>query len=363
MKGEELDMDAYIAQVPLHLMFALHILTVDEVKECDLYYIPTSKNAEELVAKARETGLFKNVYMLPNISIEYPITLRQGVDISLRRFDVRKLMKNKNYETVYYNSDGWLLNSIVFSSLGNKKSRNIFVENGINPYITPYDSKQWYLRLFINLSGMTCMDGRFIDSRYIFEPSLMQVEQKGEIVPLKKFDREDKQFKENINRIFGDDDNYLDSFKDKEIIIMEQGPRKEPIDMYALWKKVSEFIPMDKTIVKSHPRQKQGNLSGLGFEVYKRYVTPWEVISLNQDMSNKTLMSIFSTSCIYPKIMYDDEPRVIMLYKLIGFDYTFFGKGMIGFVEGVGKLYRDKNRFFVPETWNELELYCKEYLW
>ena len=74
-------------------------------------------------------------------------------------------------------------------------------------------------------------------------------------------------------------------------------------------------------------------------------------------------MCIFSTSCIYPKILYDDEPRVIMLYKLIGIDYSFLGVGMIGFVEGVGKLYRDKEKFFVPETWKEMEEYCRKYLW
>ena len=355
-------MIAYIAHAPIHLLFAIHILKIDQIEGCDLYYISTSKNAEKLVERARETGCFSNVYLLPNIMLEYPITLKQIVDISLRRFKVRKLLKNKNYDTVYYNSDGWFLNSIIFSSLKDKKARNVFVENGINPYITSYESKQWYLRLFINCSGMTCMDGRFIDSRYIFEPSLMQVAQRGTIVPLKKFDRNDDNYKRVVNHIFGYDEE-VDSFADKEIIIMEQGPRKEPIDMLGLWGKVSKWIPMDKAIVKSHPRQKRGNLSGIGFEVFERYVTPWEVISLNQDMSGKTLMSIFSTACIYPKVMYDDEPRVIMLYKLIGMDYTFFGKGMIGFVEGIGNLYKNKERFFIPESWDELEAYCKKHLW
>ncbi|MBR5407084.1 MAG: hypothetical protein IK111_05490 [Lachnospiraceae bacterium] len=353
-------MVAYIAQVPIHLLFAPHVLKVDNVKDCDLYYIPTSKNAEELVERARKTGLFRNVYMLPNISLEYPITLKQGVDISLRRFDVRRIMKGKRYDTVYYNSDGWLLNSIVFSSLNNKNSRNIFVENGINPYFIPYETKQWYLRLFINLSFMTCMDGRFIDSRYLFEPSLLRVSQKGKIVRLAKLDRNDDDLRNNVNHIFGYDSR-LDSFEDKEIIIMEQGPRKEPIDMYGIWEKVSHIIPMDKAIVKSHPRQKKGNLSGLGYDIFDRYVTPWEVISLNQDMGNKTIMSIFSTACIYPKILYDDEPRVILLYKLIGFDYTFFGEEMLSFVESVRELYRDKDRFFVPESWDELRTYCNNH--
>ena len=78
-------------------------------------------------------------------------------------------------------------------------------------------------------------------------------------------------------------------------------------------------------------------------------------------MGNKTIMSIFSTACIYPKILYDDEPRVILLYKLIGFDYTFFGEEMLSFVESVRELYRDKDRFFVPESWDELRTYCNNH--
>lgn len=352
-------MDAYIAQVPIHLLFALHILKTDKVRECDLYYIPTSKNAEKLVTRTKETGLFNNVYMLPNISIEYPITLKQGIDISLRRFDVKKLLKDKNYETVYYNSDGWLLNSIIYSSLKNKKVRNVFVENGINPYITPYDSKQWYLRAFINCSGMTCMDGRFIDERYVFEPTLISVPQSGRINKIQKLDRNDPTLKKQINQIFGYDPEQ-DSFKGKQIIIMEQGPRKEPIDMLGLWKHVSQYINKEISIIKSHPRQKESALQELGYEIYERYTIPWEVLTFNQNMDNKVLLCIFSSSCVTPKLMYDEEPRIILLYKLIGMDYSFFGKGMIDFVEGVGNLYRDKNRFFIPESWEELADYCEK---
>lgn len=351
-------MVAYIAQVPLHILFAIHVLQVDGITDCDLYYISTSKNAKSLVEKAKETGMFRNVILLPNISLEYPITIKQIVDISKRRFAVNRIFKGEKYDTVYYNSDGWLLNSIIFSSI-KCKSKNIFVENGLNPYITSYESKQWYLRLFINLSLMRCMDGRFINERYIFEPSLMQVAQKGIIIPLAKLDRKDNELLKKVNEIF-DYDQKLDSFEKFDIIILEQGPRKEPIDMFGLWKRASECIPMGRAIVKSHPRQKEGALTELGYEVYDRYVIPWEVISLNQDMGDKTIISIFSTACVYPKILYGDEPRVILLYKLLGMDYSFFGSGMIGFVEGVKALYEDKDKFFIPETWDEFDKYCKD---
>lgn len=353
-------MDAYIASVPMHLLIAMQMIKQNWIEDCDLYYVPTSNNATELLEAVKHAGVFRSVTMLPNINIEYPITIKQCLKISWNRFGARKKLKNKKYDTVYYNTDGWLLNSIIYSSLLYKKAKNVFVENGINPYITSYDTKEWYLRLFINCNVMTCMDGKYIDERYLFEPSLISVPQSGKMNRINKLDRTDLILRNRINQIFGYDSK-LDSFENKRIIIMEQGPRREPIDMLGIWKRVSQFIKKEDAIVKSHPRQRESGLKELGFDMYERYTIPWEVLTFNQDMNDKTLISIFSSSCVNPKLMYDEEPRIIFLYKLMGIDYSFFGKGMIGFVEGVGNLYRDKSKFFIPETWEELQEYCRKY--
>lgn len=353
-------MDAYIASVPLHLLVAMQMIVQKNIEECDLYYVPTSNNATELLEAVRKTGVFKSVTMLSNINIEYPITVKQCLRISAHRFDVRKILKDKYYDTVYYNTDGWLLNSIVYSSLKNKKSKNIFVENGVNPYVTSYDSKEWYLRMYINCNIMTCMDGRFIDERYLFAPDIVSVPQSGVMNRINHLDRNNEMLRNRINTIFGYDEK-LDSFADKKVVIMEQGPRREPIDMKGLWSRVSKYIKKEQTIVKSHPRQKESALRELGYDMYERYVIPWEVLTYNQDMNDKTLLCIFSTSCVNPKLMYGDEPRVILLYKLIGIDYSFFGEGMIKFVEGVASLYKDKDKFFIPNSWEEFETYIEEH--
>lgn len=354
-------MVAYIASVPVHLLTALQVIKQMDIVDCDLYYVPTSNNAEALLEAVRQTKVFNSVTMLPNINIEYPITVKQCIEISLNRFGTRKKLKGHIYEKVYYNTDGWLLNSIIYSSLKNKQSENIFVENGVNPYITSYDTKDWYLRLYINLNFMVCMDGRFIHKRYVYEPSLIRVPQSGEINRISKIDKNDYDLKWKINSIFGYEEE-LDSFSGKKIIILEQAPRKEPIDMVGLWTKISGYIDKKVTIVKAHPRQKESILREVGFSMYERYTIPWEVLSFNQNMSDKALFSIFSTACVYPKLMYGEEPRVILLYKLIDNDYTFFGNGMVSFVEGVRELYSDKDKFFIPNTWGELSDYCEKYL-
>lgn len=353
-------MNAYIASIPVHLLTAIQMIKQNKINNCDLYYVPTSNNAEELLEAVRNTDIFQTVTRLPNINIEYPITAKQCAKIVYNRFKARRVLQDKHYDTVYYNTDGWLLNSIIFSSLPNRNAKNVFVENGVNPYITSYDTKEWYLRLFINLNLMTCMDGKYIDERFVYEPSLISVPQSGDFKKIEKLDRADEELKEQVNKIYGYNEE-LDSFLGKDIIIMEQAPRKEPIDMPKLWKRVSEYINIDNTVVKSHPRQKDSVLRNLGFDIYERYTIPWEVITFNQNMNEKTLITIFSTSCTNPKLMFDEEPRVIMLYKIMGVDYSFFGKGLIDFVEGVGNLYREKEKFFIPETWEEFDQYCKKH--
>lgn len=356
-------MDAFFATIPTHFFYIFQVLKQDKIENCDLYYTNVTRDAEEIVERIKQLNVFHNVYLLPNISIEYPIRLRRCVDISIKKWEVLKLLADKKYENVYFNVDGWLYNSIIYNGLHgkNRNFKSIFVENGVNPYITSYDSKEWYLRLFINLNGLVCMDGKYIDERYVLEPSMIGVKQSGLIKKLNKIDRNDEFIKNNLNKIFGYDKT-LDSFSQSDTIIMEQAPRREYIDMYSLWERVGTKINKEKTVVKPHPRQLDSALKKLGFKTYDRFTIPWELSVLNENMENKTIISTFSTTCIAPKLMFGQEPRVIMLYKLLGRDYSFFGEGMLAFVEKVKNSYVNKDKFFVPETWEEFDYYCERFM-
>ncbi len=111
-----------------------------------------------------------------------------------------------------------------------------------NPYITPYDTKEWYLRLFINLNVMTCMDGRYIDERYVYEPSLICVPQSGEIHKINKLDRDDDILKKQVNTIFLDMMRRKIHLLRRISLLWSKGPEKEPINMHALWERVSRYI-------------------------------------------------------------------------------------------------------------------------
>lgn len=354
-------MNAFIAAVPSHIINTLQFIHVNGLKHNDLYLIPATANAAELKERLESLQVFDNIIMLKDIMVSYPVTASQMLRVAAYRFPTVWAFRGKKYDSIFYNIDGWYANSIIYHSVKklNKNAGHYFLENGVNPYCRSYEDKEWYLRLFINLMGMTCMDGRFITARYLYEPGAVCVPQKGELRQLPKINKEDAIIRTQLNSVFGYQEDAKE-FEGKKYIIMEQGPLACNVDMYELWSKVLKLLPTEKVILKSHPRQKESKLQKLGLSTCKNYRIPWEIYTLNMNTENKVILSIFSTSCVAPKLMFDSEPRVILLYKLLGVDYSFLGQGLVNLVERIGSMYRDHSKFFVPETFEDLERYLKQ---
>ncbi len=353
-------MNAFVVSVPPHMINVINLIQQNGLCNNDLYVVPTMKNSAQLARALKETGLFHDVVLLPDISITYPVTVKKAMTIANSRFRVFRALRGKVYDKVYYCMDGWYANSIIYHGLKKlcKNAEHSLIENGINAYFRPYQDKPWYLRAFVNALGMTCMDGRFVDKLYVYEPDMMCVEQPGTIEVLPKLEVGNPKLVTVLNRVFG----YCDSnneIKNKKYVIMEQGPFAVDFDPQPIWEKVIGMLDPAETIVKAHPRQRNSRLANLGVAECRDFTIPWEVYLANMDVSDKVIFSIFSTACIAPKLILGLEPRVVMLYKLLPVDYHFLGKGVVEFVEKVGGAYKDKSKFFVPESFEELENYLK----
>ena len=271
-------------------------------------------------------------------------------------------LKSRPYDYGYYNNSGWLINSIFYTGFlkANKNCKQRFIEHGYNTLLNPYGNKSMLLRLMINLFGFKCMDGTMLEALYLFEPELLRVEQDGEKRQMPKMDRNNPRFKEAINVTFGFDPNN-NEFADKDIIIMEEGPQKVEFDKDEYWGKIIKILDTSQAILKPHPRLKESTLSKYNIAVCKNNSVPWEVIAINTDMENKTQLCMFSGSCLHPKYCLGIESRVIMLYKLLPVDYSFLGKDLLRFSDDIKNMYEDPDKFFVPETVEELFEYLKKY--
>lgn len=82
----------------------------------------------------------------------------------------------------------------------------------------------------------------------------------------------------------------------------------------------------------------------------------WEMKLLNmEDVDHKLFVSIHSTACLTPKLLFDDEPYLILFYQLIDDAVTErnerFDRTIRLFIDS----YRDKEKVMLPRTQEEFE--------
>ena len=325
--------------------------------EQDIYLIPIASDWKELAEKLRKTGLFREVKVLPNILLTYPVTIKKIISITMNRFKVYKMLKDKKYERVYYNADGLLVNSIIYSGLikNNQNAKHIFIENGPGIYIRPYDEKPRYLHLFIRLLGMKCMEGKRVDEILLYEPEIMCTEQPAKVSRLTKIDRENPEVQRHLNTIYPLENTSIVLSK-KKYILLEQAPYALPFDEMPIWEAIVGGLDKQDIILKLHPRQKKSKLGSLGLDVFPEQTIPLEAIIAGLETGSKVFFSMFSTACLLPKLMLDEDTQVVFLYKLAPADFLPIANSRLNdFIENFKGLYNDSSRLHVPGSIEELK--------
>lgn len=353
-------MHAFIGTVPFTLIEAINYVISYEIKDADLYFVTVFDGASEMGERIRKANIFRNVYMVEDVLLTYPITLKKCLKVVKNGEKLQKDLRGRRYDYIYYNNSGWLINSIFYNGIykGNSNVKNIFLEHGYSTYIKHYEKKPWYLRILINLVGLKCMDGSMLDEVYMFEPELNCVKQNGTIRKMKKIDKNNESLRKAMNYIWSYNVDADSEYKNKKVIIMEQGPQKVEFDKEKFWEEILSVLDLEQVIVKAHPRQKNSTLSNFGVKISRNHVLPWEIEVLNHDMNNKVLMTIFSGACLSSKLLFEEEPTIIFLYKLLPVDYSFLGEELVDFANKVGDLYENKTKYFIPESLEELQEYC-----
>lgn len=80
----------------------------------------------------------------------------------------------------------------------------------------------------------------------------------------------------------------------------------------------------------------------------------WEIRLINDEtINNKCLITYNSTACFSPKIMFDYEPYIIMVYSLDNTHSRNFDEN----VNRLLNIYRDKEKIMIPKTEEELKRY------
>lgn len=353
----------FVCSTPLQLIHIINLklnkLSHDEVT---LYILDHNQLYEDMYKKAIETNLFKKVYLLK--TSEYNRWSRSERN-RFTRYMV-KILEYLFYKTIskhfvkdqilydkfwisHMDQSSWLL--FMMNKKRNKYLELIFFEDGTGGYLL-LNRKQNPIEIkLLHLLGYKSLYEE-IKMLYLYKPTLV-ADSLYPNVKLEELPKIDNICTKNaLNKLFLVDksdienSNYLYLFFDSPFLSEDISRKQSEMVSFLSEKLKDEFR------VKLHPRSKlsKDSIENLLLNIQM----PTEIISLNRDVSQNVFISIFSTVGISPKLMFDQEPILIFLYKIINVD-MFVGREAFEFIERFAKIYTNTNKIFIPETFQELE--------
>ena len=134
----------------------------------------------------------------------------------------------------------------------------------------------------------------------------------------------------------------------REETSMREGKDLDHTLLDSILQAITTCFGIDNIIIKKHPRDTTPNQNE--YTYYKYNGLPFESICMNSNISSKLIVVVRSTAAITPKLLLDQEPRVIATYKIMG-DYT---EKKDRLYRACKSLYRNPERFMIPENMEEL---------
>lgn len=360
---------AFFAQTPYQMTtsIAIHKMVGGEA---DLYILPAFKNADYYAENLRSLGLFRNVRVLNKDKIlrnhKGKSKLLIHLTVAQQYLQVDELAReilipDTRYERIYVSSKAFTSRIVSFYYIKhNIRFELVYYDDGEGSYdfrfrIEPTLSDSIARRVLIGKKSLLT-DGKL----YLYDPELyFQIngdDQRNTIRPI-SHGFADEDFRRNISYVFGVKNSDLISEK---VIIIDmikelKYSQTEVERINEVYKSIEERFGADNTIVKRHPRDKSDYT--LDCNCYENDGMPFECLCTQMDMNTKVLVGLYSTALVLPKILLDQEPVVLLLYRLFKrleqSDEARRKQDL--FYKSCRDRYSSKDRFFIPESFEELD--------
>lgn len=357
----------FLVNTPYQLMVAINLRKTEYARyNADVVITDNISNYKNLADSVKCAGVFENI-ILYNIKEVYP----DKNSIAL----VRRLLGDKDIFDKSY--DVYLFANLDHGASGvyrmlrkkNRHIKTIMFEDGYASY------SGWYSD-FLTMYGSVSNDGniykrlilktwfhRFVDNVFcnvesilVFDPSIMTYKPSFLVKSMKPIDVEDNELVETYNRVFKYDPN-IDSYKEP-IIFFEESYYADGHDIndVEIVKKIADIVGRENIFIKTHPRNPENRFEKLGYKTNKNSSIPWEVICMNIDLSEKTLVTIASVAAIVPATMLGKKYKGILLMKMIP-DDSFLKKNITNLYE---KVCKEHSCLYLVKTMQELEKCIKK---
>ena len=353
-----------IANTLYQLTVAIHIkyLFLKE-SETDLFVCSETPLLNEIVRGEYIKNIFKTVYFVPFSNLD-DFEKRKGNYTHtdhLKRFllpshFLREMNCNIDvYDDIFFYAPNRMFKDIYkYCKSKNKDVKLHYYHHGAETYmgsvnIEGFSDPQPYRFL---LKFLWNIDFKAIDfDMYCYSPEYLPKNEDKKIVKIESL-QPGSEVTNLINKAF---QYKQEEFISQKYIFFEQA--SEYIKDESKYKKcinsIAETVGSHNIILKKHPR--------LSFEydnripVYKGKES-WELYLLNNDCSNKVLITVSSTACSAAKTMFGMNCRIIYLYKLLG---DIISQEVLSFCPFIESTVDNKN-VFLPSSLEEMYRILRE---
>lgn len=283
----------------------------------DLVVTDHSLGGEAVAARLRKLGLFREVYFVRDRAAVDDATSLQKVMryLPARLFPKRAMARlaplGHDYDILLFNNAN-LVTHLIWHNL-RKQVKCLRFEEGFSTYTKPLIENPISRRLLGLAFGSL---QSHVDGLYLFHPEYYTQEALCPIFPIEPLDKRDEPFKRLLNTVF-DYDTARENF-DAPYIFLEESFRASavPTDDLELVAKIADAVGRDRLIVKQHPRSPDERFSALGIRSTRASGIPWELIQMNENLTNATLLTISSGSALASALYFHEPVHARLLYRL-----------------------------------------------
>ncbi|MGI5874421.1 MAG: polysialyltransferase family glycosyltransferase [Bacillota bacterium] len=119
---------------------------------------------------------------------------------------------------------------------------------------------------------------------------------------------------------------------------------------------VDKILRQGNIVIKQHPRNKEFKYQA---EYIENVSVPFEVMCSEADYSNSVFFTSFSTAVFTPKLIYDQEPMIVFLYKILKEYRRDKNQNCDMLVECLRHMYKNPEIVLTPRNQDELTMIIK----
>lgn len=290
-----------------------------EADDVDIIITNQSKGSFEVANRLRDIHMFQTVFYVRDLDgLDEPHRLDKYKRYLLARLCPEKSLKryislSDDYDMFLFHNAS-LLTHLICRHCGKKTECRRF-EEGYSTYTRPLLEKKWIHRWMIRCAFGDI--GHRVQGLYLFHPELFQQNVNYPLFHIKPLDKNDGELKQILNRVFGyrPDSRLLCA----DYIFLEESFRlsSPEIDDVDLVCRVAEIVGKERLVVKQHPRSPNNPFEKRGIVTAQSENIPWEVILMNEDFSDKTLLTVMSGTALAQALYFHEPIRTFLLFRCV----------------------------------------------